>query len=65
MNYLFLTLGILLVSASVVVIYLTIENNKDDPDTLQIVLYSISALMGLIVSVLCFCASVNCGKKSH
>ena len=49
MNYLFLTLGILLVSASVVVIYLTIENNKDDPDTLQIVLYSISALMGLIV----------------
>jgi uncharacterized membrane protein HdeD (DUF308 family) len=63
MNYLFLTLGILLVSASVVVIYLTIENNKDDPDTLQIVLYSISALMGLIVSVLCFCASVNCGKK--
>jgi len=63
MNYLFLILGILLVAASGVVIYFTVENNKDDPDTLQIILYSVSALMGLIVSVLCFCASVNCGKK--
>ena len=64
MNYLFLILGILLVAASGVVIYFTVENNKDDPDTLQIILYSVSALMGLIVSVLCFYASVNCGKKS-
>ena len=63
MNYLFLILGILLVEASGVVVYFTVENNKDDPDTLQIILYSVSALMGLIVSVLCFCAAVNCGKK--
>jgi len=65
MNYLFLILGILLVAASGVVIYLTVENNKDDPDTLQIVLYSIASLMGLIVSILCFIAAANnCGKKS-
>ena len=51
MNYLFLILGILLVAASGVVIYFTVENNKDDPDTLQIILYSVSALMGLIVSL--------------
>ena len=63
MNYLFLILGILLVAASGVVIYFTVENNKDNPDTLEIILYSVSALMGIIVSVLCFCAAMNCGKK--
>ena len=44
MNYLFLILGILLVAASGVVVYFTVENNKDDPDTLQIILYTVFPL---------------------
>ena len=64
MKAIFVILGVLLLAASGGVIYLTVKNNQDDPDTTQIILNSIASLIGIIVAILCFVAATGkCRKK--
>lgn len=64
MKAIFVILGVLLLAASCGVIYLTVKNNQDDPDTTQIILNSIASLIGIIVAILCFVAATGkCGKN--
>ena len=62
MKVLIFILGILLLAGASVLTYLLYDHNKADPDTTQIVLYSIVILIAIILSVLCFINTVS--KKS-